>query len=151
MGAAGISELHPVVECFRPDHPFFFDVYREIINCGMFIISHSSDHGFSKASHWEPVCKKFPNLKLILAHINKDSIELLKNYENVFVDTSATFLRCQYDISELDTKRIFLGSDYPYVEDLPEQIKKIETLNLPQASKEDILYHNFNRVFKDFI
>ena len=39
-GVVGIK-LHPVVECFRPDHPFFFEIYEEIVNYGMFIISHS--------------------------------------------------------------------------------------------------------------
>ncbi|MBW2063318.1 MAG: amidohydrolase family protein [Deltaproteobacteria bacterium] len=149
-GIAGIK-VHPVVECFRPDHPFFLDVYQEIVKHRMFIIAHSYDTGFGNASYWKPVCNRLGNLKLILCHINKEAITLLANYENVFVDTSATFVKSRFDISKLDSRKILLGSDYPYVDDIPRQLKKIERLNFNGYEKKNILHRNFNRLFKDFI
>jgi predicted TIM-barrel fold metal-dependent hydrolase len=143
---AGVK-LHPVVEYFRPDHPFFFDIYEEIIDYGMFVICHSSDEAFAKASHWKPVCEKFHNLKLILSHINRHALELMRNYQNVYIDTSATFNKINVDIASSDTKKIMLGSDFPYVDDLSEQIKKIEALNVPTSCKENIMFLNFDRIF----
>jgi predicted TIM-barrel fold metal-dependent hydrolase len=151
IGVVGIK-LHPVVECFRPDHPFFFDIYQEIVNHGMFIVSHSDDKGFGKASYWKPVCDKFNNLKLILCHLNEDCIGLLENYDNVFADISGhTFLKFSHELSELNTRKILFGSDYPYVKNISRHLEIINNSNLSKLEIENILYQNFNRLFKDFI
>jgi len=150
---AGIK-LHPAVECFRPDHPYFFDIYEQIIAYDMLIISHSSDVGFARADHWKPVCERFQNLKLILAHINRDSLSLSRNYQHVYVDTSATLNTLnklndfKIELTESDSEKILIGSDFPYVDDLSQQIKIMEALNMSQFCIENILFRNFDRFFK---
>jgi len=148
---AGIK-LHPVVECFRPDHPFFFDIYKEIIDYGLFVITHTSNAGFGRAEHWKIVCDKFDDLKLILSHLNETCINLIENYDDVYVDTSGyTFLKFSFELGTLNTKKIIFGSDYPYVKDISNHIEKIENSGLSKDQVEYILYKNFDRLFRDFI
>lgn len=147
-GVVGIK-LHPRVECFRPDHPFFSEIYEAIQRFGMIILAHTGT-GFAKAEYWKPVCEKYRRLTLILAHFNVECVELLRNYDNVYAETSASnflFLEDRSEVFELH-KKILFGSDYPYVEDVTGYIRKILDLNLPKSIKKDILYNNFNKLFR---
>lgn len=145
-GVVGVK-LHPRVECFRPDHKFFLEVFNEIQRFGMIILSHSGT-GFSEPEYWKPVIEKFRNLRLILAHFNERCVELLKNYDNVYADTSASnflFIEKKIEILEIHEKLLF-GSDYPYIRNVKEYIQKILKLKLPSKVKNAILYNNFNKI-----
>lgn len=147
-GIKGIK-LHPIVECFRPDHPYFLQVYDCIANSNIkFIITHSDDHGFARASHWSVVAKKFPELNIILAHLNKTCIPLLKEIPNIYVETSTSSASLIEESCSIDSSRVMFGSDYPY-SDHRYEVAKVMKSHLSTREKEKVLYKNFERVFHD--
>jgi predicted TIM-barrel fold metal-dependent hydrolase len=140
-------KLHPVVECFRPDHPFFSQVYECIVNSGIkFVLTHSSDEGFAKASYWSVVAKKFPELNIILAHLNKTCIPLLEEFSNVYTETSASSTSLIEKACAIDSSKIMFGSDYPY-SSYTHEINKIMKSTLSSGEMEKVLYKNFERIF----
>jgi hypothetical protein len=153
-GFVGIK-LHPIVECFRPDHPFFSEIYEEIQKFGMIVLTHTDVKCYrkipsGKAEYWKSICQKYKGLKIILAHFNEGCMELLENYQNVYVDTSASDFLFTLDLSKIIKlrKKILFGSDYPYVKDIKNNLKKILDTTLPKSVKQDILYNNFNKLFQ---
>lgn len=102
------------------------------------------------------VAKKFPELRLIVGHAAYSmeyAIEIgvaLKNYENVFFETSLSASLGIYNlIKTVGHKKILYGSDSPTTSTLAIEINKIITL--PRISKEikqDILYNNVSNLLK---
>lgn len=102
------------------------------------------------------VAKKFPELRLIVGHAAYSmeyAIEIgvaLKNYENVFFETSLSASLGIYNlIKTVGHKKILYGSDSPTTSTLAIEIDKIITL--PRISKEikqDILYNNVSNLLK---
>ena len=100
------------------------------------------------------VAKKFPELRLIVGHAAYSmeyAIEIgvaLKNYENVFFETSLSASLGIYNlIKTVGHKKILYGSDSPTTSTLALEIDKIITL--PRISKEikqDILYNNVSNL-----
>ncbi len=100
------------------------------------------------------VAKKFPELRLIVGHAAYSmeyAIEIgvaLKNYENVFYETSLSASLGIYNlIKTVGHKKILYGSDSPTTSTLALEIDKIITL--PRISKEikqDILYNNVSNL-----
>lgn len=147
-GIKGIK-VHPVVECFRPDHPYFLQVYRFIADLNIkFIITHSSTSGFARASHWSVVARKFPQLNIILAHLNEMCIPLLKEFSNIYVDTSTSSTSLIEESCAIDSSRVIFGSDYPY-NNFASEIAKIMKTRLSKKEKERILFKNFDVIFHE--
>ena len=102
------------------------------------------------------VAKKFPELRLIVGHAAYSmeyAIEIgvaLKNYENIFFETSLSASLGIYNlIKTVGHKKILYGSDSPTTSTLALEIDKIITL--PRISKEikqDILYNNVSNLLK---
>jgi predicted TIM-barrel fold metal-dependent hydrolase len=145
LGLAGLK-LHPFVECFRPDHPFFNKFFKKINELNLPILFHSGD-GFSSPGLILKIAKKYPKLPIILAHLREPAVNALRECENVYVDTSGTlpdFIELSADIDE---DRILFGSDVPYYR-YPTQIAIVEAAEISQKAKRKILYDNFQKMFK---
>ena len=143
-GIEGIK-LHPTVECFRPDHPSFFKVFQAMVDSNIkLIVTHSSESGFAAADLWATVANRFPQLNIILAHLNEACIPLLREFPNIYADTSTasiSLIRKAYGVS---SSKILFGSDYPYT-NYQEELGKIIT-NCSDEEKERILLTNFEEV-----
>jgi len=141
-GIIGVK-LHPVVESFYPDHPFFLSVYEALLNYGIkVILAHSSEQGFAEATRWAKVAQTFPQLTIILAHLNKACLPLLKQFNNIYVDTSTSPSYLIEKACNIDSSKILFGSDYPY-RNWKEEFEKIIHLSCSREIKEKILYKNF--------
>ena len=116
------------------------------------------------------VMDRFPNLKLIIAHLGGAIPYLAERVENcyeaypecqenisgpakdylkrLYYDTVSFFepaLMCAY--SFLGAEQLILGSDYPHViGDIREAVTSIENLDIPQADKEMIYSGNILRL-----
>ncbi|MGB9756701.1 MAG: amidohydrolase family protein [Candidatus Bathyarchaeales archaeon] len=144
LGLTGIK-LHPMVECFRPDHPFFEKFFKKTNALNLPILFHSGD-GFSSPGFILKIAKKYPKLPIILAHLREASVNALRECENVYVETSGTlpdFIELSVDIDE---NRILFGSDVPYYR-YPTQIAIVEAAQISQKTKRKILYENFQKLF----
>ena len=115
-----------------------------------------------RAIHVEPIALRFPELKIVLAHMGhpwyEECIAVVRKQPNVFCEVSAIFYRpwqyynilisCQ---EYLITDKIFFGTDYPFsaVSESIQSLKKINNLiegtKLPKVTSKTmdrILYSN---------
>ena len=139
-------KLHPMVECFRPDHPFFDRFFEKVSELSLPLLIHTGD-GFSSPGLVLKVAKKHPNLTIIFGHLKEGCLSALKESENIYVETSGTlpeFIELSMDIDE---NRVLFGSDVPYYR-YPVQIAIVDAANISNKAKRKVFYENFQRLFK---
>jgi len=144
LGLSGLK-LHPFVECFRPDHPFFNKFFAKTNELKLPILFHSGD-GFSSPGLILKIAKKYPKLPIILGHLKESAINTLKECENVYVETSGTLPDYIELAADIDEDRILFGSDAPYYRYLT-QTAIVEAAEISQKCKKKIFYENFQRFF----
>lgn len=144
LGLTGLK-LHPLVECFRPDHPFFNKFFQKANELKLPILFHSGD-GFSSPGLILKIARKYPKLPIILAHLREYGVGALKECENVYVETSGALPDFIELCTDVDVDRILFGSDVPYYR-YPTQIAIIEAAEISQKAKRKIFYENFQRIF----
>jgi len=144
LGLTGLK-LHPFVECFRPDHPFFNRFFQKTNELGLPTLFHAAD-GFSSPGLITKIARKYPELPIILGHLREATISALKECENTYVETSGTLPDFIELASDIDEDRILFGSDVPYYR-YPTQIAVIEAAEIPQKKKNKIFYDNFQVLF----
>ena len=144
LGLTGLK-LHPFVECFRPDHPFFDRFFQKANELKLPILFHSGD-GFSSPGLILKIARKYPKLPIILAHLREYGVGALKECENVCVETSGTLPDFIELCADVDGDRILFGSDVPYYR-YPTQIAIVEAAEISQKTKRKIFHENFQRIF----
>lgn len=144
LDLAGLK-LHPFVECFRPDHPFFDKFFRTTNELGLPILFHSAD-GFSSPGLIIKIAKKYPKLPIILGHLREATISALRECQNAYVETSGTLPDFIEIASDIDENRILFGSDVPYYR-YPTQIAVIEAAEISQKKKNKIFFDNLQTLF----
>jgi len=138
-------KLHPFVECFRPDHPFFNKFFQKINELSLPTLYHSGD-GFSSPGLILKIAKKYPKLPIILGHLRESTISALKECKNVYVETSGTLPEFIELSADIDEDRILFGSDVPYYR-YPAQIAIVEAAEISQKTKRKIFYENLQAFF----
>ncbi len=112
-------------------------------------------------NRFEEVVRKYPRLKLVLAHLGmgaeQDTIRLTNKYPNVFTDTSLRL----HDIGKpggwslneaaemlrrIGVDRVLFASNYPFVSQA-DYVEVMEKLPLTDAERRQIAYQNFDRVY----
>lgn len=148
-------KLHPDYQEFFIDEEKLYPIYQTCSDIDLPIVFHSGWDCYSPNKvHARPeasasIAKKFPKLKIILAHFGglkmwDDVIEFLAGIENVYFDTAmaATYMNDKNIALKILKKHpienVFLGSDCPW-ESPAESIKFIESLSLSDDQKEKIL------------
>jgi hypothetical protein len=138
-------KLHPMVECFRPDHPFFNRFFQEAGKLGLPILFHTGD-GFSSPALLTKIAKKYPKLPLILGHLKEAALNTMKQFDNSYVETSGTLPDFIELATDIDEDRILFGSDVPYYR-YPTQIAIVEACQIAQKAKRKVFYENFQTLF----
>jgi predicted TIM-barrel fold metal-dependent hydrolase len=138
-------KLHPMVECFRPDHPFFNRFFHEAGKLGLLILFHTGD-GFSSPALVTRIAKKYPKLPLILGHLKEGALSMMEQFDNFYVETSGTLPDIIELATDIDEDRILFGSDVPYYR-YPTQIAIVEASRIAQKTKRKVFYENFQRLF----
>jgi predicted TIM-barrel fold metal-dependent hydrolase len=144
LGLTGLK-LHPMVECFRPDHPFFNKFFQKVNELSLPTLFHSGD-GFSSPGLILKIAKNYPKLPIILGHLRESSISALKECENVYVETSGTLPDFVELSADIDEDRILFGSDVPYYR-YPTQIAIVDAAEVSQKAKRKIFFENFQKTF----
>lgn len=144
LGLTGLK-LHPIVECFRPDHPFFNKFFQQTSKLGLLILFHTGD-GFSSPGLISKIAQKYPKLPIILGHLKEGALNTMQQFDNIYVETSGTLPDLIELAADIDEDRILFGSDIPYYR-YPTQIAIVETSEITQRAKRKVLYENFQRLF----
>ncbi|MCJ7424544.1 amidohydrolase family protein [Candidatus Bathyarchaeota archaeon] len=144
LGLKGLK-LHPIVECFRPDHPFFNKFFQKTNELDSPILFHTGD-GFSFPGLISKIAKRYSKLPIILGHVKEGAISTMKECENIYVETSGTLPDFIELSADMDENRILFGSDIPYYR-YPTQIAIVEAARISQKTKRKIFYGNFRKLF----
>jgi predicted TIM-barrel fold metal-dependent hydrolase len=129
LGLTGLK-LHPFVECFRPDHPFFNKFFLKANELELPILFHTGD-GFSSPGLIAKTAEKYPKLPVILGHLREGALATFREYRNVFVETSGTLPDFIELFADIDENRIMFGSDAPYYR-YPTQMAIVEAADINQ-------------------
>jgi predicted TIM-barrel fold metal-dependent hydrolase len=144
LGLKGVK-LHPYVECFRPDHPFFESFWGSINDLDLVVLIHTGSM-FSSPGYLKPVLKKYPDLKMILGHLQEACISLMRDYPNVYSDTSASRVKLLEYATKTCQDKILFGSDYPYLSHRV-QMEVVKAADIQDSLKKKIFAGNFKRLF----
>jgi len=99
------------------------------------------------------LAKKFPEAKIIMAHMGGDweiGVKAVKDAKNVLVDTSGTICEAgmiEYAVEILGAERIVYGSDAPGT-DFSSQIWKIKAAEISEEEKSLILGGNMEKILR---
>lgn len=120
-----------------------------LLHCGRWIEMSGWHYGIE-------IAKKYPNLKVILAHMGGThpdlafaAIEASKELPNVYMDTSQTrqIQVIKKGIEELGASRILFASDMPWGDYL-QNLVGITQLDLDEEPLQKVLRGNFNTLIK---
>jgi len=139
-------KLHPMVECFRPDHPYFKNFFKKANELKLPLLIHTGD-GFSAPGLAMRAVKKYPDLIIILGHLREGCLTAMKQSQNVYVETSGSLPEFIELSADIDEDRVLFGSDIPYYR-YPTQTAIVEAANIPNTVKRKIYHENFQRLFK---
>lgn len=140
-------KLHPMVECFRPDHPFFNKFFQKTNELNLPILFHTGD-GFSAPGLILKIAKKYPKLPIILGHLKEGALNTMEKFNNIYVETSGTLPDFIELAADIDENRILFGSDAPYYR-YPTQIAIVEAAEISQRTKKKIFRENFEIMFAE--
>jgi hypothetical protein len=114
-----------------------------------------------RVARFEQIAPAYPSVDLILAHLGSDmtmdyreclaAIELVKEYANVYLDTSTVVITRYLEkaVAELPPEKLVFGTDEPEV-DVRLEIFKIRVLKLPKPAEELILGGNIQRLLSKY-
>lgn len=140
-------KLHPMVECFRPDHPFFDKFFKKVEGLKLPLLIHTGD-GFSAPGLALKVAKKHPDVVMILAHLREGCVGAMKDSKNIYVETSGTLPEFIEMATRIDENRVLFGSDIPYFK-VPTQTAVVEAANISDATRRKVYFENFERLFSN--
>jgi len=153
-------KLHPDYQKFHPDDKSVFPIYESLVENDMIILFHAGvDIGLYPPVHATPrrlanVLDNFPDMKLIASHMGGykcwDDVERYLVGRDVFFDTSyvidymeaGRFVRIMW---EHGFDKILFATDSPWKPQVDE-VRKIDSLPIPEKAKEDIFYRNATRL-----
>jgi|SRR5271157_1452895 len=138
-------KLHPMVECFRPDHPFFNRFFDKANELNLPILIHTGD-GFSSPGLISKIAKNHSKLPIILGHLREGALDMMEQFDNIYVETSGTLPVFVERAVEIDENRILFGSDVPYYR-FPTQVAIIEASEITQKAKQKVFRENFEELF----
>lgn len=145
MGFKGVK-LHPHMENFDPLDSQYFWVYEICKERNIPVLLHAGkQNDFCDPIKIFGVAKRFPDLKVILAHFFVSDYEIseAKNYPNFYVDTSirSGSLKRNHIINREGFKNLLFASDAPY--DSPGvALLKIREAGLDKEDEDMILSGN---------
>jgi predicted TIM-barrel fold metal-dependent hydrolase len=125
-------KLMPMYAGFRPDAPELADLWQYAIRYGLPVLLHTGTTFVAQAPldctlprRIDPVAIRFPDLKIILAHLGHpyegECVAVIRKHPNVFADVSALHYRPWQLYQSLMLvqeygvwHKLLFGSDYPF-------------------------------------
>lgn len=148
LGLKGIK-LHPTSQGFTLDHPTLIDILSLAQECGMPVIFDTGKK-LSPPSGIATLARRFPDLKLIMAHINllEESLQAAKDAPNIYLGTTGYFNtgRLGQAIKGTGAHRFISGSDSPYIKMERETLKFSAAPGLTDEERRLVLGENFRAI-----
>jgi hypothetical protein len=136
-GVAGVK-LHPIVHSFIPNDARLHSMYEFCADAGLVVLSHSGPgragaQGSARPGDFAPVLRKWPDLRLVLAHLGgaswAETAALAAEFPRVVFDLSEviewvgapnapTLADLSVLIKQIGADRVMLGSDFPWYDPL---------------------------------
>jgi hypothetical protein len=141
-------------------------VYEKAMELGVTIMTHCGpnvenfhkapeeikEQQYAEPKSWIPVLKRFPDLKLILAHFAgsthyyADALKVLTEFPEVYTDCSMVLDVLTPDeatsfVNKIGVDRVVFGTDYPG-HGVSEEIELVKRLRLTDEEKEKIFSKN---------
>lgn len=128
LGLAGLK-IQPNAWKMEPANPKLFSLYKKVQELGLIVVFHAGDEEggkageFSQPSMFVPVLEKFPQLKVVLAHLGGyerwSEIDPLLSFPQVYFDTSYTLHRLGKErflslVEKIGEERVLFGTDFPF-------------------------------------
>jgi uncharacterized protein len=169
LAAAGVLgvKLHPVSHSFAPNDPRLHPMYELCADAGLAVLSHSGPSPAGAAvsarpSDFAPVLRKWPDLRLVLAHLGgaswretaavaADFPQLLFDLSEIIEWTGAPHAPTASELSglirQIGADRVMLGSDFPWYDPLRTADRVASLPRLSNAERAAILGGTAMRVF----
>lgn len=155
LGMKGIK-LHPDFQEFAIDDPIAYPIYAAAEG-RIPILFHTGDHrySYSEPNRVANILKKFPNLKVIGAHLGgwsqwDEAAKVLAGLKNLWVDSSSTSYSMTPEkfrslIETFGTDRVLFASDYPMW--CPgKELEHLRSLGISEEDMEKILHKNLEEL-----
>jgi len=158
-GIVGAKYHGAYLKCpIKPFMPFLQSLDKKngilLVHCGRF--KDASVESNTSFIHALDVAEKYPNIKIILAHMGgtdtticKDAILTSLLYNNVYFDTSGitTPYILEYALDKMPSEYILYGSDSPWCNHKA-MYETVNAANISEESKQNIFHDNFLRLIK---
>lgn len=152
-------KLHFNVQPFQPDDPRYFPVYHGALQYGKAVVMHIGTFPTAGenlgAERLRAVMRKFPQLKVLVAHLGLYEIEdfwrIMDRYPSVYMDTAFLLGNPRFPQAgqqvlatmERFPDRVLYGSDFPLIcHRLEDGFNEIETLFGNNNLKQKLLLTN---------
>jgi len=156
-------KIHPAANSTCPSDKGYYPVYELAQENDLTVISHGGLSGddlegkFCTPEHFQAVCRDFPRLKIVVAHLcyphSNRLMDLFESCPNLFTDLSFVLGNAPYDdgtlvkmINRFGPDRVLYGSDYPW-SDPEKDILRFMRLKLTDSEQERIVYRNAVELF----
>jgi hypothetical protein len=147
LGLKGVK-LHPIVECFRPDHPAFDSFFKAIEDLKVPILFHSSAGFFAEPHLIAVVAERHPKLRICLGHLYGSMLPIIEKQSNLWVETSGVSLPSTITAAtKIAPDRVMFGSDWPYLNPRVELVKVEEGVE-DKRTLAKVLSENFETFIK---
>ena len=138
-----------------------FDLLQEndqvlVVHCG----TAPTPGRFTGAQFFERFIKRYPRLRVIVAHMGAFEIDeflsFFNDYENMMLDTTMVFVDFKitnqnldhvFEVIDKNSERILFGSDFPNIPyNLSHPVTHLIEAPLGKIAKQNILYRNFEKM-----
>ena len=152
LGFRGVK-LHSNAFCMSPTHPGAEKIYRVALELKIPVMIHTGN-GLPNAlpSMTIPVARRYPNLKIVLAHagggtFGLDALVVAQECSNVFLETSWTTV-CDLEamVKKLGPQRVMFGTDM--ICNVPVELAKYRSLGLSDGDLEWCFAKTVQSVFQ---
>jgi predicted TIM-barrel fold metal-dependent hydrolase len=151
---------------FFPEDERMIGVYKKAADLGIPIMTHCGpnvenfakdpkeikERQYAEPKGWLPILKRFPGLKLSLAHFAgathyyEDALEVMDQFPGVMTDTAMVMYKWNTEeatkfVKRVGADRVIFGTDYPG-EDLAKDIELVAAMGLTDEEKEKIFSRN---------
>ena len=169
LASAGVLgvKLHPVSHSFAPNDPRLHPMYELCADAGLVVLSHSGPGpagaaGSARPGDFAPVLRKWPDLRLVLAHLGgaswretaavaADFPQLVFDLSEIIEWTGAPHAPTAPELSalirQIGADRVMLGSDFPWYDPLRTADRVAGLPRLSNAERAAILGGTAMRVF----
>jgi uncharacterized protein len=170
LAASGVLgvKLHPVSHSFVPNDPRLHPMYELCADAGLVVLSHSGPGpagaaGSAKPSDFAPVLRKWPDLRLVLAHLGgaswretaavaADFPQLVFDLSEIIEWTGAPHAPSAAELAalirQIGADRVMLGSDFPWYDPLRTADRVAGLPSLSNAERTAVLGGTAMRVFR---